>query len=134
MGAEMDWLKSFNDNYANAVAALTPFVIGLVSWIYYGVYKEALTKSASIMYIPPAFWSLQENHRIDTVKRFDFADDRKNYKELETLYTPESWREYIEVKRSCFRTRITPRNSSDILAVTIKKRPDENWKIIYFNR
>lgn len=130
----MEWLKNFNNNYANAVAALTPFVIGLVSWIYYRVYKESQLKNAGTMYISPVFWSFRERHRVDTVKRFELTDDRKNYKEIETLYTPESWGEYIEVKRAFFRTKIVPKNSSDILAVTIKRKPHENWKVIYFNR
>lgn len=134
LGVKMDLLKYFNDNYANAVAALTPFVIGFVSWLYYGVYKESQAKNAGVIYISPVFWGLRQNHRIDTVKRFEIVDDGKNYNELETLYTPMAWGRYIEVQRKFFRTRIVPKNHSDILAVTIKRRPHENWKIIYFNR
>lgn len=130
----MEWLKSLNDNYATAVVALTPFVIGVVSWLYYGMYKESQTKNAGTVYVPPVFWSLRENHRIDTLKRFKLTDDKKNYEETEALHTPESWSEYIEIKRRCFRTQIVPKNDSDILAVTIKRKPQENWKVIYFNR
>lgn len=130
----MEWLQTFNDNYANAIAALTPFVIGAVSWIYYSVYKESKTKNSDTVYVTPAFWSLRQKHRIDTLKRFKFAEGRKNYDEIETLYTPESWGEYIKVKHCCFRTEVVPKNASDILAVTIKRRPHENWKVIYFNR
>lgn len=130
----MEWLKTFNDNYANAVAALTPFVIGVVSWLYYSVYKESKTKNSGTVYVTPVFWSFRQEHRIDTLKRFELTEDKKNYKEIETLYTPESWGEYIEVKRCGFRTEVVPKNSSDILAVTIKRKPHENWKVIYFNR
>ena len=130
----MEWLKSFNKDYANAVAALTPFVIGVVSQFYYRVYTENQTKNKNTVYIQPVFWSFRENHRIDTLKRFEFTDDRKNYKEIETLYTPESWSKFIAVERKYFRTKIVQINSADILVVTIKRKPHENWKIIYFNR
>ena len=130
----MEWLKFFNDNYANAVAALTPFVIGVVSWLYYSVYKESQTKNAGTVYVSPVFCSFMESHRIDTLKRFKLTDDKKSYIEIETLYTPESWSEYITIKRSGFKTEIVPKNDSDILAVTIKRKPHENWKVIYFNR
>ena len=130
----MEWLKSFNDNYANAVSALTPFVIGVVSWLYYSVYKESKTKNAGTVYVPPVFWSFRQKYRIDTLKRFELTEDMKNYKEIETLYTPESWGQYIEVKRIGLKTQIVPKNASDILAVTLKRRPHENWKVIYFNR
>ena len=130
----MECLKTFNDNYANAVAALTPFVIGVVSWLYYSVYKESKTKNSGAVYVAPVFWSIRRKHRIDTLKRFELTEDKKNYKEIETLYTPESWGEYIEVKRCGFRTEVVPKNSTDILAVTIKRKPHENWKVIYFNR
>ena len=75
-----------------------------------------------------------ESHRIDTLKRFKLTDDKKNYSEIETLYTPESWSKYITIKRSGFKTKIVPKDDSDILAVTIKRKPHENWKVIYFNR
>lgn len=130
----MEWLKIFNDNYANAVSAFTPFVIGVVSFIYYGIYRESQLKNKGQVYISPTFWSLRENHRIDTLKRFKLTDDKKNYQEIETLYTPESWGKYIEVKRQLFKTTIIPRNESEILVLTIKRKPNENWKIIYFNR
>lgn len=130
----MDWLKGFNNNYANAVAALTPFVIGVVSWLYYSVYKESKTNNSGTVYVAPAYWSFRQTHRIDTLKRFELTEDKKNYKEIETLYTPESWGQYIEVRRRGFKTEVVPKNSSDILAVTIKRKPYENWKVIYFNR
>lgn len=130
----MDWLKTFNDNYANAVAALTPLVIGVVSWLYYSVYKESKTKNSGTIYVAPDFWSFRQKHRIDTLKRFELTEDKKNYKEIETLYTPESWGQYIDVKRCGFKTEVVPKDSSDILAVTIKRKPYENWKVIYFNR
>ena len=82
----------------------------------------------------PVFWSFRQKHRIDTLKRFELTEDKKSYKEIETLYTPESWGEYIDVKRCGFRTEVVPKNSLDILEVTIKRKPHENWKVIYFNR
>lgn len=130
----MEWLKHFNGNYANAVTALTPFVIGFVSWFYYGIYKENWAKNAGTIYISPVFWSLRENHRIDTVKRFKLSADKNQYEDMETLHTPQTWSEYVTVRRNLFRTEIVPRNRSDILAATIKRRPHEAWKIIYFNR
>lgn len=129
-----EWLKCFNDNYANAVSALTPFVIGVVSWFYYSIYKEAQTRGVGAIYISPVFWSLRDRHRIDTVKRFQLTADKKNYEELETLYTPQSWGQHIKSVRNGFRTEIIPNDSAAILAVTIKRKPYENWKIIYFNR
>ena len=109
----------------------------LISYIFgflQGIYKESQTRNAGTIYVPPVFWSLRESHRIDTLKRFELTDNKKNYREIETLYTPESWRKYIEVKRCCFRTQIVPKRDSDILAVTIKRKPHEDWKVIYFNR
>ena len=37
----MDWLKQFNNDYANAVQAITPIVLAFVSWMYYKLYKES---------------------------------------------------------------------------------------------
>jgi hypothetical protein len=37
----MDWLKEFNNDYANAVQAITPIVLAFVSWIYYKLYRES---------------------------------------------------------------------------------------------
>jgi hypothetical protein len=130
----MEWLKIFNKDYANAISALTPFVIGVVSWFYYKIYKENQSKTQNTVYIRPVFWSLREEYRIDTLKRFKLTDDRKNYAEIETLYTPESWGEFITINRRFLRTRIVPKNDNDILVLTIKRQPHENWKIIYFNR
>jgi hypothetical protein len=68
------------------------------------------------------------------VKRFELTDDKKNYKEIETLYTPQSYEKCILVKRFIFRTEIALKSETDIIAVTLKRKPHENWKIIYFNR
>lgn len=109
----MEWLKSFNDNYANEVSALTPFVIGVVSWLYYSVYKESKTKNAGTVYVPPVSWSFRQKYRIDTLKRFELTEDMKNYKEIETLYTPERGANTSKLNasdskhRSCPRTRRT---------------------------
>jgi len=85
------WLKNFNSDYATAISALTPFVIGFFSWLYYGIYKEAKTKNMGVLYIKNKFWAFRENYMIDTVKTFEFNEDRTNYTETSTLYTKESW-------------------------------------------
>lgn len=134
MVLKMEWLKIFNEDYASAVSALTPFVIGVVSWFYYGVYKESQSKNQGQIYVSPSFWSLRERHRIDTLKRLKLTDDRKNYEEIETLYTPESWGQYIDIRRCLFKTTIVPKHKNEIIVLTLKRTPYENWKIIYFNR
>lgn len=130
----MDWLKEINDNYANAVSALTPFVIGMVSWFYYRIFVESQTRTTNTIYISPSFWSPKQNHRIDTVKRFRLTQDTTGYEEIETLYTQESWSRIIEIRRRWFRTTIVPRDDKAILIVTIKRHPHEHWKNMYFNR
>lgn len=130
----LEWLKIFNNDYANAVAAMTPLVIGVVSWIYLGIYKDSQSKKEDAIYIKPKFWSLRADHRIDTVKRFGLTADCKNYNELDTLYTPQSWSQYIDIKRSMFQTEIVPKSKDDILIVTLKRWPHERWKLIHFNR
>lgn len=52
----MEWLKNFNNDYAGAVQALTPFLLGFIFWFYYGVYKNSMQKegdAASI--VSPVF-------------------------------------------------------------------------------
>jgi len=39
-----NWLENIDKNYANAIQALTPFVIGISSFIYYKFYKESKIK------------------------------------------------------------------------------------------
>jgi hypothetical protein len=128
------WLKDFNSNYAGAMQAMTPVVIGVVSWFYYSVYREAQTRSDKTIYVGPSFWSLRAKHRIDTVKRFELTPDRKNYVELETLYTPQSWSQHIFIQRACFKTTVSANDPAAILIVTLKRKPHENWKLIHINR
>ena len=130
----MEWLKTFNNDYANAVMALTPIIIGVVSWGYYRVYRESKTKQSAAIMIKPSFVSLKNELRIDTVKRFKFTDDSKNYQAIETLYTPQSWKEYIRIDRRFLRTQVISTKPQEMLLVTIKRHPYENWKMIAFNR
>ena len=52
----MEWLKQFNSDYANAIQAITPIVIGLVSWVYYKLYKESkLNEGDAASIVKPIF-------------------------------------------------------------------------------
>lgn len=130
----LELIRDFNQDYASAVGALTPIVIGIVSFMYYGVYKESKLKSQNKVYIKPVFYGFGNNYRVDSVKRFTLSEDKCSYVELETLSTAAMWERYIEIKHCIFRTVVRPKRQDDILAVTIKRKPYENWKVIYFNR
>ena len=133
----MNWLKHFNDNYAQAVQALTPVIIGLISWFYFKFYKESKLKegdAASI--VKPIFWTIGKKYKILATNQFEKSDDISGYKHLNQNSRPDQWAELIDIRSSYFNMRhqILLKNDSDILTVVISRNGKEKWKTISFNK
>jgi len=133
----MNWLKYFNDNYAQAVQALTPVIIGLISWFYFKFYKESKLKegdAASI--VKPIFWTIGKKYKILAANKFEKSDDISGYKHLNQNSRPDQWAELIDIRSSYFNMRhqILLKNDSDILTVVISRNGKEKWKTISFNK
>lgn len=133
----MDWLKEFNTNYANAIQAITPFVLAVVSGLYYKLYKESkLDQGDAASIVKPVFWTFGTRFKIMAVHKFEASNDVSGYRHLSQNSRPDQWQKLIEVKRSVFgfRHEICPRNEGDILEVVISRNGTEKWKIIPFNK
>ncbi len=132
----MEWLKQFNSDYANAIQAITPIVIGLVSWVYYKLYKESkLNEGDAASIVKPIFWTFGD-FKILAVHKFEISDDVSGYKHISQNSRPDQWQELIEVKKSIFglRHEILPKERSDILTVIISRNGTGKWRVINFNK
>jgi hypothetical protein len=134
----LDWLKNFNNSYSGAVQALTPIILGVISFVYYKIYKERQLKegdAASI--IKSKFWSLGRKFKILAVHKFEKSNqDVSGYKHLGQNSRPDQWRDIIDIKSSFFKLRheVVPKNRNDILTVIISRDGKEKWKVIQFNK
>lgn len=133
----MEWLKNFNSDYAGAVQALTPFILGFISWFYYGVYKNSTQKEGdAVSIVSPIFWTVGDKYKILAVHKYKISDNSLgDYDHVSQNSRPDQWQQLIEIKKSFFRLKheITAKNSDDILTVVISRNGTENWKTIYFN-
>jgi hypothetical protein len=131
-------LKEINLNYANAIQALTPIMLGVISWIYYKLYKEKHLKEGDASYsVSPKFWSIGEKYKILAVHKYEKADDDvSGYKHLSQNSRPDQWNKLIVIKSSFLNLRheVTPINSEDILDVIVSRNGTEKWRVIKFNR
>ena len=99
----MEWLKQFNSDYANAMQAITPIIIGLVSWVYYKLYKESkLNEGDAANIVNPIFWTFGDKFKILAVHKFEASDDISGYKHISQNSRPDQWKKLIEVKKSIF--------------------------------
>jgi len=133
----MEWLKQFNSDYANAMQAITPIIIGLVSWVYYKLYKESkLNEGDAANIVNPIFWTFGNKFKILAVHKFEASDDISGYKHISQNSRPDQWKKLIEVKKSIFglKHEIIPKEKSDILTVIISRDGTEKWKAIHFNK
>ncbi len=141
----MEWLKTFNSDYAEAVQALTPFVLGFVSFLYYSVFKESVLKSikdnekqlndAELM-IQPVFWTFGKKYKILAVHKYQKSDDISGYKHVGQNSRPDQWKKLIDINPSfCgLRYHVIPKNKDDILTVVISRNGSEKWRTIDFNK
>ena len=133
----MDWLKQFNSDYANAVQAITPVVLGFVSWIYYKLYKESkLNEGDAASIVGPVFWTLGDKFKILAVHKYEVSDDISGYRHVSQNSRPDQWQELIEVRRSILglRHEVVPKGKKDILTVIISRNGKEKWRVIQFNK
>ena len=133
----MDWLKQFNNDYANAVQAITPIVLAFVSWMYYKLYKESkLNEGDAASIVPSVFWTLEDRFKILAVHKFEPSDDISGYKHISQNSRPDQWQTLIQIKKSVFgiRHEIVPIRNSDILVVVISRDGKEKWKTVQFNK
>lgn len=132
-----NWLKDFNDNYATAISAITPFIIGIISWLYYKVYTESKRQegdAASI--VKPIFWSIGKKYKILAVHNYEKSEDVSGYTHIAQNSRPDQWQKLISIKNSFLNLRfeVKPINSNDILSVIISRNGKEKWRVIEFNK
>ena len=134
----MNWLKTFNDNYAQAIQALTPFVLGVLSFIYYKIYKESQLKEGdAASMVKPVFWTLGDKYKILAVNKYEKNEEASSgYVHLGQNSRPDQWKKLIDIKSSFLNLRhdVLPKNNDDILTVVISRNGSEKWKTIMFNQ
>ena len=133
----MKWIQEFNNNYATAVIAITPFLIGIISWLYYKLYKESKLKEGDASYIvKPVFWTIGKKYRILAVHNFRKSNDISGYDHIAQNSRPDQWSKLIDIKSSFFglRYKIVPINKDDILSVIISRNGKEKWRSVIFNK
>lgn len=132
----LNLIKEFNDNYATAISAATPFVIGFISWLYYKIYTESKLKegdAASI--VSPIFFGLRKKYKILAVHLYEQSDDISGYKHISQNSRPDQWNRLILIERKCiFFFEVKPVNPENIITVVISRNGKEKWKTISFNK
>jgi len=134
----LNWFKGFNSNYAEAVQALTPILLGFISFAYYKVYKERQLKEGdAASSVRPSFWTLGRKFKILAVHKYEKSeDDVSGYKHLGQNSRKDQWKKLIKIKSYYFNLKheIIPKDSEDILTVIISRNGKEKWKNISFNK
>ena len=133
----VEWLKQFNTDYANAVQAITPVILGVVSWVYYKLYKESKLKEGdATSIVSPVFWSFGRRFKILAVHQYEASDQTSGYTHISQNCRPDQWQKLIEVRQSILglRHEIIPKGESDILEVVISRNGAEKWKVVPFNK
>lgn len=128
-----DWLnlKYFNDNYANAVQALTPIFVVVFWWVI-----SNIIKSKNRDYIRPIFWTLGKKYKILAVHRYEKSNiDPSWYKHLGQNSRPDQRKNLIKINSFLkLRFEVIPNDKRDILEVIISRDWLEKYKIIQFNK
>lgn len=102
----LELLKDFNDNYAKAVQDLTPFVLGVVSWVYYKLYKESKLKEGdAALIVKPVFWTLGRKYKILAAHEYQESDDSSGYIHLGQNSRPDQWEKLINIQSSFLNLR-----------------------------
>ncbi|MGZ4970371.1 MAG: hypothetical protein ACXV8O_18695 [Methylobacter sp.] len=133
----MDWLKQFNSDYASAVQAITPFVLGVISWVYFRLYKESkLNEGDAASIVKPVFWTFGDKFKILAVHKYEASNDISGFRHVSQNSRRDQWQELIEIRKSFLglRHEIVPRDEMDILDVVISRDGMEKWKVIPINK
>ncbi|TRZ56579.1 MAG: hypothetical protein D4S02_15210 [Rhodocyclaceae bacterium] len=133
----MDWLKQFNSDYANAVQAITPIVLGVIPWVYFRLYKESkLNEGDAASIVRPVFWTIRDKFKILAVHKYEASNDISGFAHVSQNSRTDQWQELIEIRKSILglRHEIVPRNEKNILDVIISRDGTEKWKVIPFNK
>lgn len=133
----MDWLKQFNSDYANAVQAITPIVLGVISWVYFRVYRESkLNEGDAASIAKPVFWTLGDKFKILAVHKYEASNDVSGFRHVSQNCRSDQWQALIEIRKSILglRHEIVPRDEKDVLDVVISRDGAEKWKVIPFNK
>lgn len=133
----LEYIKYFNDHYASAVQALTPFIIGFISWMYFKLYREAkLEEGDAALNVKPKFWSFGKQYKIMAVHQYEESDDISGYKHIGQNSRPDQWKKLIKIEPSMLglRYKIVPIKKESILTVVISRNGKEKWKLINFNK
>lgn len=134
------WLHYFNDNYATAIQALSPFVIAFASWFYYKTYKESkLSEGDAALDVDNKFTNYFGNkYKILAVHKFEKSEDISGYKHISQNSRTDQWEKLININSDsyCFFTKykITPKNKHDVLTVIISRNGKEKWHTINLNK
>lgn len=136
-----NWLEIFNNKYATGVQALTPFVIGIFSFLAYRIFKLSISKPANAeesdasSEVSPIFWTFGKKYKILAVHKFKKSDDVSGYTHISQNSRPDQWNELINIKSFLnLRFQIMPKNTNDILTIIISRNAKEKWKSINFNK
>jgi len=133
----LDWLKQFNTDYAGAVQAITPFALGIISWIYFRLYKESkLNEGDAASIVKPVFWTIGDKFKILAVHKYEASNDISGFTHVSQNSRSDQWQSLIEIRKSILglRHEVVPKSENDILNVIISRDGTEKWKVIPFNK
>ncbi len=117
--------------------AVTPIVLGVVSWIYVKLYKESkINEGDAASIVCTVFWTLGDKHKILAVHKYEPSNDISGYRHVSQNSRPDQWQKLIEIRKSVLglRHEVIAKNSEDILTVVISRDGKEKWKLIHFNK
>ncbi|MDD4290540.1 MAG: hypothetical protein PHH83_04735 [Patescibacteria group bacterium] len=100
----LNFLRDINENYANTIQALTPFIIGIVSFAYYKIYQESKIKNgdaANIVSSKFVNWWWQK-YKILAVHQYEKSDDVSGYRHLGQNSREDQYNKLIKIKKSGF--------------------------------
>ncbi len=133
----LELIKDFNRDYASAISAITPFLLGLISWIYYKIYTESkMREGDAALIVKPVFWTFGGKYKILAAHKFEESEDISGYKHISQNSRPDQWGKIINIKNTflCMRFKVIPYNSVDILTIVISRNGKEKWRTINFNK
>lgn len=135
----LSFLRNINENYANAIQALTPFIIGIASFFYYKIYQESKIKDGDAAnVVSPKFinWWWKK-YKILAVHQYEKSDHISGYRHLGQNSRPDQYNKLIRIKESGFlgiKKEIIPKDRDYILTVVISRNGKEKWKTVEFNK
>ena len=134
---DLTWLKNFNNDYSGAVQALTPVIIGIVSFFYFQIYKESKSEEGdAALMLKPVFWSIGRKFKILAVHKYEISEDISGYRHAGQNSRPDQWSKLIRIESKYLNLRheVIPVKKEDILTVIISRNGKEKWRTIDFNK